>query len=101
MVNGKYKRKSVYRRTQAEVWEKLEAIKRDLALGKYNGRNESVNDDLDRCQVPSHNPVEGVSALTETPREMVLWTREQAQQFLTAIKDDCLYSLFYLALTMA
>lgn len=170
-VNGKRDRKTVYGRSQGEVLEKLEKLKREVATGAYSDSKQTVAEYLtawlaekerhlkrttierkyrycldkhikprigrhaleklkplhiqkmvgqiaDAAGVPTanncrrvlftalkqamqwqllvRNPVEAVAPLPETPREMILWTPQQAARFLDTALAHRLHALFYL-----
>ena len=170
-LKGGQKRRTVYGKTQAEVLDKLDKVKRQLSDGTFSDTKLTVSDYLDkwlqekertlkpttierkyrycldkhikprigkvgleklkpmqvqsmvgdiadaagvptanncrrvlftamkqavRWQLLVRNVVEAVAPLPEQPREMTLWTPEQAARFLDASRDNRLYALFYL-----
>ena len=52
-----------------------------------------------RWQLVTRYPVEAVEKLKHSPRDMVIWTPEQAAQFLAVAREHRLYAAFYLALS--
>ncbi len=51
-----------------------------------------------RWQIIPHNPVEAVDTVKEKRREMVIWTSEEAVQFLDTARPHRLYALFHVAM---
>lgn len=46
-----------------------------------------------------HSPMEGVTKVKETPREMTLWTSEETRRFISVAKSHRLHCFFYLLIT--
>jgi integrase len=52
-----------------------------------------------RWQLIIRNPVEAVEPLKVNPREMTLWTSDEAALFLDAAREYRAYALFYFAMS--
>jgi integrase len=172
-TEGKRKRKTVYGRTQAEVRDKLDALRRQVSDGTYADTKLTLKDYLNkwldhkasnvrprtlsdyrymidkyiippmggkqlskvkpldvqafvdatadsagartanlcrtvlfsalrqavRWELIARNPVEAVTTVKMTPRKQIIWTAEEAVQFLDTARPHRLYALFHLVMS--